>query len=129
MNRQQIFDKVCHHLVVKQKKKAGGTSLGGVFLCKYRAGDDATCAIGCLIPKKDYNPEFDHSGAIKENNLVKEYLEKNGVSVKRGLEFLSDLQFAHDNVSSYEDFVDVVSNNLRRIAQKYHLRQPKCIKK
>lgn len=55
--KQKILQKVYNHLK-KQNKKA--QSKGGV--CAYRLKKGSItykCAIGCLIPDKEYNPKFE----------------------------------------------------------------------
>lgn len=123
MNRQQIFDKVCNHLVVKQCARAYSEEN---LSCQYRTDDDKMCALGCLIPKKDYKKSFEADGPIDDNLLVQDYFKNNGINVKKNLRFLKDLQRAHDNAD--EDFMSEVVHNLRQIAREYHLRQPSCIK-
>lgn len=123
MNRQQIFDKVCNHLIMKQKEPSWFN-----FTCKYRTDDDKTCAIGCLIPKRDYRPKFDQNGSIDINPPVVDYLKSRGIDVVKGRQFLKDLQRAHDKNADSENFVTDVTVTLVDIARKYHLRQPACIK-
>ena len=53
MTNQEIVTKVARHLL-RQRKKARENGR-----CRYRTKTGLRCAIGCLIPKRLYNPIID----------------------------------------------------------------------
>lgn len=61
MNEQEIFDTVVKHLFAQNARALGGNG------CAYRAlaKDNVTvlkCAVGCLIPDADYDPDYEGIG-------------------------------------------------------------------
>jgi hypothetical protein len=55
MTSQEIFDKVCMHLM-KQKAQAFNRN----YACAYLALDGKQCAVGCLIEPEHYSAELEH---------------------------------------------------------------------
>jgi len=53
---QKTFNKVVRHLL-KQKKRSARE---GGRLCLYRGPNGMKCAIGCLIPNKEYKEKMDY---------------------------------------------------------------------
>ena len=45
---QAIYDHVCRHIAVQGFRATNG------LMCRYRGAGGASCAVGCLIPDKDY---------------------------------------------------------------------------
>lgn len=53
MTPQEIFDKVCKHLLTQRVKSINGTK------CVYRGPNGTKCAVGCLIPDELYKPAIE----------------------------------------------------------------------
>jgi hypothetical protein len=53
MTKQEIFDKVWNHFVVENNPPAMDTERRS---CRYRTHDGLKCAVGILIPDKEYLP-------------------------------------------------------------------------
>jgi hypothetical protein len=92
MELQELFDKSVTHLR-KQGVKSVNKSLAdesGAF-CSYRGDNGLMCAIGCVIPDKEYELGF-------EGKLAS-YVAKRGVSTLQGLtaRAMNHLQAIHDN--------------------------------
>ena len=93
MNQQEIFDTVVTHLR-KQGKKAVVMGSEGPS-CMYRSPDGLKCAAGCLIPDRDYLPEFE-GVTINDGDhypVVKYFSSKFD---EDGMELISELQTVHD---------------------------------
>ena len=54
MTNQEMFDKVCAHLLTQLS-----TSLDDTGTCLYRGPDGKKCAIGCLIPDELYTEDLE----------------------------------------------------------------------
>jgi len=93
---QETFDAMVWHLR-RQGRKAGGIDdYDKKFRCRYRAPDGAMCAIGYLIPDKDYRSEFEGTPAVgDEVSLV---LEKYGHDVN----LCGQMQVVHDNYEPHQ---------------------------
>lgn len=91
---QEIFDKVVNHL-----RKQNAKSVDPVTnTCLYRGPNGMKCAVGCIIPDKDYLPEMEgktckysdiHS---EKDGIVGRYLYKNNLPFN----LLYELQLIHD---------------------------------
>ena len=91
MDAQDIFDKVCNHLLSQ-----GERSLGTDGLCRYRGEDGFKCAVGAVIPDRLYLPEFERNNVIR---LLKWYADKLPRWFKTHRKLLLDLQLLHDNTA------------------------------
>ncbi len=91
LNKQEVFTKVKNHLL-KQKQKATTPDRAG---CWYRTPDGRTCAIGCMISKKEYTPKFDERG-LNVNALMNTFTDHVFKFSKVEPEFLRRLQRIHD---------------------------------
>lgn len=137
MKNQQIFDKVCNHLI-KQGRIA---SMHGN--CKYRTNTGLKCALGCLIPKKKYDTKIEgftlqseecSQSLLPGHQKLVEILKSENIST-RSFPLLKSLQDVHDgsqnrlrgNDNRFN--IPVLKKDLRRIAKKFWLKQPNCIKK
>jgi len=112
--KQSIFNRVAKHLLAqnKQAKK----HIDHALLCAYRTEDGLACAVGCLIPKRDYSPQMECGGV---NSLIWEQ-QKRGYKIPKYFskykQFLIDLQLIHDGEEPknwrqcLEDFA--ITNNL-----------------
>lgn len=89
MDNQQIFDKVLAHL-----RRQGAPARGPDSTCCYRTDDGRMCAVGCLIPSKNYSPDIE--GFAADSPEVLNALPFNATSEQCVL--LKTLQEAHDKV-------------------------------
>ena len=87
-SRQEMFDIVAVHLI-RQQEKSKSESSG---LCLYRGPRGLKCAVGALIPSRDYRIDFEEENVVGNINLLR---------VARVTEsddgFLSQLQKIHDS--------------------------------
>jgi len=128
MNRQEIFNKVCEHLIKQNEKAMDHVN----DTCMYRSGEDDNplcCGIGCLIPDELYDPLlegrgirniFDHRYDCTHSAAVIEHI---GIETEADLFFINALQVVHDS-----SFVADWPLALREKAIRYRLDQPACIK-
>lgn len=84
---QTMFNKVYTHLLTQKAKAKDGQ------VCMYRDRQGRSCAVGCLIPDKNYRPCFegnrvDHDMGVAEAAGIHGYQEMN---------LASALQNIHDN--------------------------------
>ncbi len=121
MSEQEIFD-----TVLQKIREQGKPSIycGG---CAYRGPDGLKCAAGHLIPDEDYTKEFEEGTVGKcfleetagneESFLVTNYFNDKGYD----LNFISELQQAHDLNYKAESFVEHFNASMRKVANKYKL--------
>lgn len=85
---QEIFDKIAKHLLTqnKQSKDEKGH-------CFYRGPDGLKCAVGAIIPDKDYDMKFE--GLAVGDTPIKTFFIDSGYSNKEIL-LLKELQIIHD---------------------------------
>ena len=103
MTNQEIFTKVKNHLLTQNRK---ATEWG---ICRYRTTNGLKCAVGCLIPDKEYTDKIELvtvdllcCGEIKGFDYLKQFDKS----------FLRRLQVIHDNVD-----VDKWENELKAFAR------------
>lgn len=113
---QAIYDHVCRHIAVQGFRATNG------LMCRYRGAGGASCAVGCLIPDKDYFGSMEGNSA---NNLYKirllpEYLWPH-------LDLLRELQSAHDN-NGYWLSGAHMERRLATIASRFYL-DPSILKR
>ena len=127
MKSQEIFDKVCNHLL-KQNKMCQDQNNN----CVYLATDGTKCTVGSLIPKKLYKKDIEgiyfYEGSLRSIDetktiIMKSILKKIGVN-SRHYKLLGQLQDIHDHLETAE-----WPNALLRIAKRYHFRRPNSLKK
>lgn len=101
MNKQEVFTKVKNHLLKQGEKAVVGKDN---INCKYRTKDGLKCAIGCLIPDKNYNPIIEGDN-IYSSAVVKSLPFEVSNSSEIGFDFLEELQHIHDSndVDKWED--------------------------
>lgn len=120
INRQEIFNKIKYNLLLQNKKceRTKFIENDGVIdhyekLAQYHY-NGLKCAIGFLIPKNEYNVDFEDSQVYK-GTLIGEYFIIKGYS-DDDLEFLREFQRLHDEIK-IEDWVE----GLKIIAKDYNL--------
>lgn len=95
---QGIFDKVAQHLN-DQGVQAAVPNEYGVMECRYRGPNGTMCAVGCLIPDEEYDPDFEGLGA---RDVL--YSDSGGPVLSQLKPFshlLSHLQAVHDSIGSW----------------------------
>jgi len=110
MTPQQIFDTVATHLFTQ-----GHPAKNPDGFCVYRAYSGDKCAVGCLIPDSEYEPQME-SQSVKE--LVIRF--KTPLYFAENLEFLTELQKVHDFVESWTS-EQTLKLALYRVASDYKL--------
>jgi hypothetical protein len=101
MNNQEVFTKVVTHL-----RKQGVKSVNTIGDCLYRAPNGNSCAVGCLIPDKEYHCNF-------EQRTVSELVKSGDFPFLDGINpnLLTRLQNVHDLYleSSWEDLLSTLA--------------------
>ena len=110
MKTQEIFDKVCTHLLTQKKRCTVESDYDACGLvCSYRSEDGTKCAIGALIPDDLYDPLMGGNGVgwiLYEYPQFAELLDiriTEGAFAKtekelRKEKLLKKLQGVHDNI-------------------------------
>jgi len=122
MTNQEIFD-----LVLGFIRKQGKPSADDKDLCFYRHPDDP--AIGCAMrPLIDMIEDPDaREEALRGREGVRSLVEEQDLSgsplAYADLDFLEELQNAHDLAATYDDslFRERFEENMREAAEKYNL--------
>lgn len=130
MTLQRIFDKIVNHLR-KQGERCVVNSNDGDGLgdfCMYRAEKKVNgrtkiqfCAAGCLIPKRDYNPDFENTSVDVNDsnpNFVTQYFEKKFKGNKKKLQLVKEMQGIHDITSRFSD----KENQFKKVAASFGLK-------
>ena len=113
MTKQEVFDKVCEHLIAQGEASESEGS------CLYRGPRGLKCAAGVLIADEHYSPEFEGSPARYAQ--VADSLVASDVPAN-ALRRVSRLQSLHDNTEpSYWPA------GLRDVALEFDLEIPSCI--
>lgn len=103
---QELFDHVCSHLA-QQKQPA----LDGNGTCVYRTSSGLSCAVGCLIPDKQYDSDFEFT--LVDDLVARSVLRFTAANIVLAM----DLQNAHDRSDTASD----LQSNLRSIANEWQL--------
>lgn len=124
MNTQEVFNKVCDHLMT-QRISASDNSDRDL----YRNKEGLSCAIGCLIPDTYYLPSM-------EGCSVPELLASYDLPsfMARDQELLERLQPVHDlymprTIKTYNCSISLVANTLQAIAMQFNLSLPVSVQK
>ena len=106
LSKQEIFDKVCKHLL-----EQGCKSMGNSQACLYRGSNGTQCAVGCLITDEAFKPEL--NSLPVHNSRVREMLCQSGIDGHDAelVHLLRELQSIHD-----EDEVEDWAENLEQFA-------------
>lgn len=104
MNKQKVYNRIRKHLLT-QGRKAGyleGSASDGTeeFICQYRTYDPNAkrvlkCAIGCLIPFRNYDSIIEGQG-VHFPAVLDVIPPSLNVTSKEDKEFLAYLQSIHD---------------------------------
>lgn len=112
MTDQEIFDKVCKHLLTQGEQSL---TVGGN--CAYRsAGGTHSCAVGCLITDANYSPGFEGS-SVQATYVLEAVVASVGREPSQRL--LEDLQAVHDGGAVHNWAVQ-----LRQVAAEHGLVYP-----
>jgi hypothetical protein len=114
MTRQEIFDKVVAHFAVQ---RVAAAEYG---MCMYRTPDGRKCAIGALIPDEAYNPNCEAAPVSDLFIHHPKMMQASGLR-SEDQDLLSDLQVAHDDTATGDNFLVDLSRAMRAIARKYGL--------
>jgi hypothetical protein len=89
-----------------------------VEMCLYRGPEGAKCAVGHLIPDRQYRKGMDADSGLPVEQLMLEYFPAYSEDTDK-LYFLKHLQMAHDGAASEfdDEFVDEF---IRRVTSVYH---------
>ncbi len=128
--KQEVFNIVWEEFVVKERQQAWDAEEGK---CVYRgsnpdteqreADSDKRCVVGVCIPDDMYNPDIDaYGGIIQVRRGMPDWYKSvfNGIDV----DYLSNLQRAHDNSIAGEGFTESIKDRLREIADTHALTIP-----
>jgi len=121
MNYQEAFNKAYIGVIQQGRRSGHGQN------CLYRDGT-AKCGIGHLIPDEHYKEDFEGAGVScnVECGTMGEALEAGGFpDAAKHLEFLSDLQDAHD--FSGDPFIDQFKAKMEILATRYNLTIPEGV--
>lgn len=125
--KQDLFNRAVAGLAAQGFTRAVN-SYGG---CRYRADNGKRCALGHLIPDDQYSVEIEGGFSAAARIVVP------GLSAmvdRDGWNFLSELQEAHDNARTKNEFGEQIDDpesmkaNLAALAAKYHLDVPEVLK-
>lgn len=109
---QSIYNKVKKHLLNQNQK-----SIDADGDCVYRGPEGLKCAVGCLIPDKLYNENFEGKSA---RTIFEGYYSINIIGYelpKRGLDLIAELQCLHDDFS-----IEEWASELEQIAIRFELK-------
>jgi len=116
MNTQEVFDKVVSHLRMQgAKSMACGPNIDEL-VCAYRGNNGRKCAVGCLIPDKEYDPRIEGVSVYTIIGSTNSFSEDTKNLIGANSSLLRDLQKVHD-----EQEVCNWDINFASLAQKYKL--------
>ncbi len=121
MQEQEVFNKVCDHLMTQKKAavRISKNELGErTKTCLYRTASGLKCAIGCLLPDTVNTLEFEGANVA---SLADEVLDAAGLT-NICIGFLERLQDIHDNFKP-----SLWARELRKFAKSEKLVEPKSI--
>lgn len=87
-SKQETFNIVVDHL--RQQNERATVVGEGTNSCAYRGDNNTMCAVGCLIPDEEYNPELE--GKTIFSSEVQDLVKQLG----HDLLLVGDLQYVHD---------------------------------
>lgn len=102
MTNQTAFNRVVRHLRKQGEKSIA--NINHVDKCRYRGPRGLKCAIGCLIPDKEYRPSLE--------GLVASAIVNRCPTIKNlDVKLLDGLQFIHDNIPicSWESELEIIA--------------------
>lgn len=100
-NRQEIFDKVCAHLLTQMKR-----SVDCRGLCVFRNSEGLKCAVGGIIPDEIYDSAFEHEDLITELIGERHLFSKKYIGLLRKLQEIHDL----DEPENWERELEIYAN-------------------
>lgn len=96
MNLSQISKKIRDHLIQQGRVASNGNTTSGTSMCRYRAENGDTCAVGCLIKPELYNERMEHNPASAQ-------IVKDAVCASLGVEWTENLAFVLKEWQFYHD--------------------------
>lgn len=116
LSLQTMFNKIAKHLL---KQGRAATSDDGQ--CLYRDPHGNMCAVGCLIPERQYHEDMEAS--MPRARVFSIAAGGNVKYRQHEFEFLQDCQSAHDEDLCYEG-MQAWAIEMLRLAGKYNLIAP-----
>lgn len=119
---QEIFNTVAAHLH-KQGRPAYAED---GWSCSYRTNSGLSCAVGCLIPDKLYNPKFEGRAAA---NVISLLYRWGLADWREHVALLEALQGLHDycKITHKGTFLKPeLASRLREVAQRFSLEPFSC---
>jgi hypothetical protein len=120
LTRQDIFDLAINGIIAQgafSVTPRDNLYRGGQ--CLYRGPNNTRCAIGMLIPDKEYDPVFEGLGV---NEVLKHNITFNmSFALDIDVTFLSSLQSVHDVSSSSTDPWPIFQRYATKMANQYKL--------
>lgn len=118
MTPQEIFDKVCTHLMTQRVRASDG------MRCRYRAINGRSCAVGCLIEDDVYHHQMEGLNVILLASQFGHILPR---WFCQHVNLLKDLQIAHDR--SLRSGVKNCAIALSEIAYNYKFTLPEIVER
>lgn len=122
---QDIYNRVCKHLVKQGKRAAVHYEEWDEYTCLYRTPDGLMCAAGCLIKDEFYDPSIERRtvthGTFAYVALVESGIPDNEIVMK----FIRSLQICHDEAS--DDNIKEMYAALSHAGQNNNLAIPQCL--
>jgi len=119
MTRQDLFDRICTHLMTQASKSGEHKSdrlSKEYFECQYKGPDGCACAIGCLLSDAHYKAEFEGK-LVEEKDVMLALRRSIGPIGPTSVPMLLKLQSVHD----YKDVEDW-PQELRAVGKEYKLK-------
>lgn len=131
MNRKKVFRQICERAMEMTQRAAGESKITGKVYCQYRS-DSGPCLIGSIILDEHYNRNLENHGVTED--CVVEALAKSKITTSNvgDLDFLHEIQFAHDEISDHlepKDFQQELREKLKIVAKKHNVPFPAFYKK
>lgn len=116
MTRQEIFNRVWTFLNTQGKPSYDGS-------CLYRGPNGTACAVGCLLDDKTAE-KFDTFVDPSISNIARYHYDELPRELLFHIDFLNELQEAHDSHVKESDWLENWQNNMLSIAEKHGLVVP-----
>jgi hypothetical protein len=89
-SKQDVFEQVANHLILQNQRSTGNKH------CLYLSSEGFQCAVGCMIPKKEYRKGME---GLSWHKLFGKYVKN---TLPDDLyNFIDELQKIHDEESPY----------------------------
>lgn len=118
MDKQAVFNKVATALLAQNC-----TSIGSHHACRYRGYNNTRCAIGVLLPDDMYDSSWEGYGVqeILGHNEHSPLAKALGIEDGADIEFLCNLQSAHDGIRIGIPFDEQLRQRMSVVATQWHI--------